>query len=180
MHTTTVADLGHEPFLRGMRRADLARLATAARIVEVPAGRRIVAEGEPAERFWLVRGGEVAVDLRLPGGGTAVIETLGPGTVLGWSWMVRPHEWRFGAVARTPVEAVEFDGRLVRTLCAVDPSLGYELTRRFAAVMAERLQSTRLRLVERILDEAGLDEAGLDRAGLDRAALDEAGHASGN
>ena len=53
------------------------------------------------------------------------------------------------------VEAVEFDGRLVRTLSAVDPSLGYELTRRFAEVMAERLQSARLRMADLSMAPAG-------------------------
>lgn len=151
----TVADLGREPFLRGMRGADLARLATAARPAEFPAGRRILAESAPAENFWLVRSGVVALDLELPDHGTTVIDTLGPGAVLGWSWMFRPYRWRFGAVARTPVEAVEFDGRLVRTLSAVDPSLGYELTRRFAEVMAERLQSARLRMADLSMAPAG-------------------------
>ncbi|HEY8480924.1 MAG TPA: Crp/Fnr family transcriptional regulator [Spirillospora sp.] len=151
----TVAGLGREPFLRGMRGADLARLATAARAARFPEGRRILTESAPAERFWLIRSGVVAVDLRLPDGGTTVVDTLGPGAVLGWSWMLRPHEWRFGAVARTPVEAVEFDGRLVRALCAMDPSLGYELTRRFAEVMAERLHAARLRLIEASLRGAG-------------------------
>jgi CRP-like cAMP-binding protein len=141
VQTMTVAELGREPFLRGMRGQDLARLATAARATRIEAGRRIVAESAPAERFWLVRRGVVAIDLWLPERGTTVIDTLGPGSVLGWSWLCRPHEWRFGAVASTPVDAVEFDGRLVRTLCAVDPSLGYELTRRFAEVMAERLDA---------------------------------------
>ncbi|HLV71312.1 MAG TPA: Crp/Fnr family transcriptional regulator [Vulgatibacteraceae bacterium] len=151
----TVADLGREPFLRGMRGADLARLATAARPVEIPAGRRILTESAPAENFWLVREGTVDLDLKLPGQGTTVIDTLGPGMVLGWSWMFRPYRWRFGAVARTRVEAVEFDGRLVRTLSAVDPSLGYELTRRFAEVMAERLQSARLRMADLSMAPAG-------------------------
>ncbi|WP_165950273.1 cyclic nucleotide-binding domain-containing protein [Actinomadura sp. GC306] len=141
MRTTTVEELGREPFLRGMRGADLGRLATAARPARFEAGRRIVSEGAPAERFWLVRRGVVAVDLWLPELGRTVIDTLGPGSVLGWSWLFRPHEWRCGAVASTPVEAVEFDGRLVRTLCAVDPSFGYELTRRFAEVMADRLDA---------------------------------------
>lgn len=156
----TVADLGEEPFLRGMRGADLARLATAAHSVRFPEGRRVLTESAPAERFWLVRTGAVAVDLRLPDGGTTVVDTLGPGSVLGWSWMLRPHEWRFGAVARTPVEAVEFDGRLVRALCAMDPSLGYELTRRFAEVIADRLHATRLRLIEASVGDAVLGETG--------------------
>ncbi|WP_168220975.1 cyclic nucleotide-binding domain-containing protein [Actinomadura sp. WMMA1423] len=129
-----------------MRTLDLSRLAKAARHSEVPAGRRMFAEAAPAERFWLVRDGIVAVDMLVPGSGTLVIDTFGPGSVVGWSWLFRPHRWRFGAVASTPVLAIEFDGRLVRTLSAVDPSLGYELTRRFAEQVVGRLEATQARL----------------------------------
>jgi CRP-like cAMP-binding protein len=108
----------------------------------------LATEPEPAELFWLIRDGTIDLDSRLPDGGSVAIDTLGPGSVVGWSWMFPPYRWRFGAVASTPVEAIEFDGRLVRTLCAVDPSLGHELTRRFAEVMAHRLQTARTRLLE--------------------------------
>ncbi|TYB45041.1 cyclic nucleotide-binding domain-containing protein [Actinomadura chibensis] len=131
-----------------MRRTDLAKLAKAARHVAIPEGRRVFGESDPAERFWLVQDGTVSVDLDTPGRGPVVIETYGPGSVLGWSWLFRPHEWRFGGVAGTPVRAIEFDGRLVRTLCAVDPSMGYELTRRFAELVVRRLEATQARLLE--------------------------------
>ncbi|MFA1542845.1 cyclic nucleotide-binding domain-containing protein [Actinomadura monticuli] len=148
VHTITAEDLAREAFLHGMRGADLARLATGARAAEFPAGRRIIAESEPAERFWLVRDGSVALDLRVPERGPVVVDTLGPGAALGWSWLFRPYRWRFGATALTDVRAIEFDGRLIRTLCAVDPSLGYELTRRFTELIADRLQAAQLRLLD--------------------------------
>ncbi|MER7548250.1 cyclic nucleotide-binding domain-containing protein [Spirillospora sp. NPDC127506] len=148
MSSITAADLAREPFLRGMRSADLARLATTARAVEIPAGRRIIAEAEPAERFWLIREGTVALDLRVPERGTVVVDTFGPDAALGWSWLFRPYRWRFGATALEDVRAVEFDGRLIRTLCAVDPALGYELTRRFTELVVDRLQAAQLRLLE--------------------------------
>ncbi|TDC67486.1 Crp/Fnr family transcriptional regulator [Actinomadura sp. GC306] len=137
-----------------MRRADLTKLAKTARRVEFPAGRRIVNESDAAERFWLVQDGTVALDLCPPGGEPVVVDTFGPGSVLGWSWLFRPHRWRFGGFAQTPVRAIEFDGRLVRTLSAVDPSLGYELTRRFAELVVERLEATQTRLLEASLDDA--------------------------
>jgi CRP-like cAMP-binding protein len=157
MSTVTGADLAREPFLNGMRSVGLRRLATAARFTEFPAGRRIFSESDPAERFWLVREGTVIVDLRVPRRGPVIIDTFGAGSVLGWSWLFRPYQWHFGGVAATPVRAVEFDGRLVRTLCAVDPSLGYELTRRFAGLVVERLEATQSRLTELSEAIAGSD-----------------------
>jgi len=82
------------------------------------------------------------------GRGDVVIEQLGPGTVLGWSWMLPPYRWHFTAIATEQVLAIELDGRGVRRLCDEDPALGYELTRRFAAVLLDRLQAARMRLVE--------------------------------
>ncbi|MEU8344846.1 cyclic nucleotide-binding domain-containing protein [Spirillospora sp. NPDC048832] len=159
MGTVTGTDLGREPFLDGMRSADLRRLATAARFTEFPAGRRIFSESDSAERFWLVQDGTVIVDLYVPRRGPVVIDTFGPGSVLGWSWLFRPHQWHLGGVAATPVQAIEFDGRLVRTLCAVDPSMGYELTRRFAGLVVERLEATQARLTELAGDADGIAES---------------------
>ncbi|MBV9380383.1 MAG: Crp/Fnr family transcriptional regulator, partial [Streptosporangiaceae bacterium] len=75
------------------------------------------------------------------------VETLGMGDVLGWSWLFSPYRWVFGATALTAVEAFEFDGPAVRAQLEADPALGYELTRRFVAVAANRLQATRFRLL---------------------------------
>ncbi|HEU5023532.1 MAG TPA: cyclic nucleotide-binding domain-containing protein [Spirillospora sp.] len=154
MGVLTGEELAREPFLHGMRRADLTRLATAGRRVTIPAAHRICAEGRPAEHFWIIDAGTVTVDLRLPDR-RAIIESLGPGSVLGWSWLFQPRRWSYGAVTDTPVDAIEFDGRLVRTLCAVDTSLGYELTRRFAELVVERLHATRVGLLEPVTASHG-------------------------
>lgn len=140
--------LADHEFFRGMPPGHLDRLADVARSDDLPAGRRLFDEGEPADRFWLIRSGRVVLDLHVPGRGDLIIESLGPGTVLGWSWLFPPYEWRFGAVAVEPVRAIAFDAAAVRIRCAADSTLGYELTRRFAAVMLDRLQSTRMRLLD--------------------------------
>ncbi|RFU39598.1 cyclic nucleotide-binding domain-containing protein [Actinomadura logoneensis] len=134
--------------MRGLRGHHLERLATAAHRVTAPDRHRFFDEGGRADRFWLVETGRVGVDAHVPGRGLVVVETLGRDAVLGWSWLFPPFQWRFGARALAPVRAVEFDARLVRTLCADDPELGHELTRRFAEVMLDRLQATRMRLMD--------------------------------
>jgi hypothetical protein len=78
--------------------------------------------------------GRIRLDTLIPGRGPVVVETLGPGTVLGWSWLFPPFMWAFGAVAASPVESFEFDARTVRAWCASDPALGYEVTWRVAEV----------------------------------------------
>ncbi|WP_064744035.1 Crp/Fnr family transcriptional regulator [Actinomadura oligospora] len=148
MTSVLASSLARHSFLRDLRTPHLQRLSTAAKEVELPERHRFFDEGGHADRFWLIETGRVGLDVHIPGRGLVVIETFGRDTVLGWSWLFPPFQWRFGARALEPVRAVEFDGRLVRTLCAADPELGHELTRRFAEVMLDRLQATRLRLLD--------------------------------
>jgi CRP/FNR family transcriptional regulator, cyclic AMP receptor protein len=139
--------LATHPFLHGMSADHLGALAEAARDVSFPAWYRLFEDGGSAARFWLIRSGHVRLDLHIPGEGPVVIETIGMGQLLGWSWLFPPYQWAFGAVAVTAVEAFEFDASAVRELCAADPGLGYEFNQRVTRVLAQRLQATRIRLI---------------------------------
>lgn len=149
MIEVTTAALAAQPFFRGMSAGDLEALAAAASDVRFPAGSRIFADGEYAGRFWLIRSGHVTLDMYIPGEGPVVIDSIGMSELLGWSWLFPPYRWVFGAVCAAPVEAFEFDAATIRGRCAADPVFGYELTRRLIRVLAERLQSTRTRLIAR-------------------------------
>jgi CRP-like cAMP-binding protein len=131
-----------------MRRDQLAELAPAASLVEIPAGRRLFEDGGHAAHFWLIRSGRVALDLYVPGQGWVVIDTLGLGQVVGWSWLLPPYASAFGAVTVQPTEAFQFDSRAVRERCAAHLELQDELNRRFLAVAADRLRASRARLLE--------------------------------
>ncbi|MDQ2812033.1 MAG: Crp/Fnr family transcriptional regulator [Actinomycetota bacterium] len=147
MTEAMAAALATHPFLHGMSRDQLAILAESGSEVTFPARHRLIEDGGHASRFWLIRSGCVALDLNVPGQGLVRIETIGLGELLGWSWLFPPFTWAFGAVTVSPVEAFEFDGRAARASCAADPAFGYELTRRFTLVIANRLQATRIRLI---------------------------------
>jgi len=156
MTEVIAAALATHPFLHGMSREHLALLGKSGSDVAFPARRRLFEDGGYAGRFWLIRSGCVALDLNVPGRGPVRIETIGLGEQLGWSWLFPPFTWAFGAVTVGPVEAFEFDGRAVRASCAADPAFGYELTRRFTAVIANRLQATRLKLISASAQSASL------------------------
>jgi CRP/FNR family transcriptional regulator, cyclic AMP receptor protein len=140
--------LGAQPFLRGMPSAELAELAELCEHVSIASRERLFDEGSRADRFWLIDAGQVTLDATVPGQGRVIIETLGRGNVIGLSWMLPPYQWRFGAVATQPTQAFVFDAPAVRAACDADPLLGYELSRRFSAVVVSRLQATRSRLIE--------------------------------
>jgi len=147
MIEVSAAALAAHPFLRGMSPDQLSVLAEAARDVTFPARHRLFEDGGNATRFWLIQSGHVSLDLDVPGEGSVVIETVGMGELLGWSWLFPPYKWAFGAVAATAVEAFEFDAPAVRERCAADPGLGYEFNQRVTRVLAKRLQATRVRLI---------------------------------
>jgi CRP/FNR family transcriptional regulator, cyclic AMP receptor protein len=147
MAEVPAAALAGHRFFRGMPAEHLAFLAGVTSLITVPAGHRFFEAGTVAKHFWLIRAGQIALDLRAPGAGRAVIQTLGRGEMIGVSWFFPPFQWQFGAVAVQPAELFECDAAAVRGRCDTDPGFGYEFTRRMIVVVAGRLQATRVQLL---------------------------------
>jgi CRP/FNR family cyclic AMP-dependent transcriptional regulator len=136
------------PFFEGLRPADLELIAGCASNVRFREGELLFRDGDNADVFYVLRHGRVALETFVPARGPFTIETLEAGEVVGWSWLFPPYRWHFDAHARSLVRATRFDGACLRAKCESDPRLGYELMSRFAQVMIDRLQSTRLRLLD--------------------------------
>ncbi|MFB7169981.1 cyclic nucleotide-binding domain-containing protein [Streptomyces sp. NPDC056254] len=115
--------------------------------VTFPADTRIFREHQRAEKFWIIECGTVDLD-HVPGHKNAVIDTLGYGELLGWSWMFRPSTWHLGATATREVRALEFDAASVRELCSEDSAVGRSVSTAVAGVIADRLDSARTRLLD--------------------------------
>jgi CRP-like cAMP-binding protein len=146
---STIAELlADVPFFGGLDDAAIELVAGCGSNVQFEAGELIFREGEQADTFYLLRHGSAAVEAYSASRGALVIETLDAGDVLGWSWLFEPYRWHFDAHAITPVRATAFDGACLRGKCDADAALGYELTRRFAQTLMERLHWTRLRLLD--------------------------------
>jgi len=114
----------------------------------VGAGTTLANEGDDATYLYVVIEGRVAIDTHTPGDGTLVLETLGRGELVGWSWLVPPHRWRFAVRAVDDTDLVEIDAAALRDRCIVDPELGFTLARHVVAGLAARLEATRLRLLD--------------------------------
>jgi len=140
--------VGESPAFAGLGPAQLEVVVGCARTTGFDQGARLFREGEPADDFYLLRRGRVALQLRDAARGELTIETLESGEVVGWSWLFEPYRWHFDAVAIEDVRAITFDGACLRGKCAADHDLGYELMRRFAGIAIARLQHTRLRLLD--------------------------------
>jgi len=144
-----IADaVARSPAFAGLSRAQIDALARCGRDEGVAAGAYLLREQLPAECFYLLRSGSVALETNLPGRGSIVIETLHADELLGWSWLFAPYRWQFDARAVHPCSLVSFDAARVRTLCEADHEFGYELMRCFAQCIVERLQATRLQLLD--------------------------------
>jgi len=131
------------PFLVGMNRRQLALLTDCAIAVQIKKGQVIFSEGESANRFYLLETGKVILESNGGTGDPVVIDTIGAGDLLGWSWMFEPYRWHFTARAVEHTTAIFFYGTILREYCEKDHSLGYELLKRMTAVMNRRMQAAR-------------------------------------
>ena len=144
------------PVFAGLSPAHLQLIAGCGANEHFSAGAQLFREGAPADRFFLIREGAVALEVDAPGRGALVIETLQRGEVVGWSWLFEPYLWQFDGRAVAPTRVVAFDGACLRGKCEADHELGFQLMRRFAASLIERLQATRLQLLD-VYGHARLD-----------------------
>jgi CRP-like cAMP-binding protein len=138
---------GHS-FFAGLEPGYVSLLGGCAANVVFPSGSFIFREGTPADTFFLIREGKLALEIAAPGRGTLVVQTLGAGDVAGFSWLIEPHRWAFDGRAVDRVRAIQMDGACLRGKCEEDPRLGYELMRRCATLASDRLQATQLQLLD--------------------------------
>lgn len=140
------AAVAAHPFLIGMNEHHIRLLADCAIQTQFEKGETIFREGETANRFYLIEHGEVVLEAGA-GDDEVVIETVGAGDLLGWSWLFPPYAWHFSARATQPTKAIFFYGTVLREYCEQDHSLGFELFKRMSEVMTRRLQLARARLL---------------------------------
>lgn len=140
--------LAEVPVFAGLPAAHLELIAGCAGTMHARAGDELFREGDRADAFYVLRRGAVALEAHAPAGRPLTIETMHAGDVVGWSWLVPPYRWQFDGRVVEDVRAIGFDAACLRGKADADPALGYELLRRFTGLMLDRLQATRLRLLD--------------------------------
>jgi len=141
--------ISRHPFLAGLSPHQLRLLSDCAMLAHFTKGELIFKEGDPANRFYLIEKGRVGLECNIREKGSTLIELVGRGDVLGWSWLFPPYCWHFDARALEPIEAILVYATPLRDACELDCELGYELFRRMAEVMLTRFQATRRQLLHR-------------------------------
>jgi CRP-like cAMP-binding protein len=143
-----VSAIASHKFLSGLSEQHRMLLASGARYFTAAPGELLAREGETAKTFYLIQAGHVVVSLHTPERGVVPVQTVGPGEIVGWSWLVPPHHWQFDCRAADKVEGLAFDAERLRQKCEQDHELGYQLLKRLVAVIANRLAATRVQLLD--------------------------------
>lgn len=140
-------ELAATRMFRNLTPEQLKAMADLGEEVEFADGHAVMVEGDPADSFFLIRDGFVALEIQAPSG-TITIETLHNGDPIGWSWLVEPYTTHFDARSRGVTRAIRFDAAALRRRCAEDVQLGFNLMVSFTSVIVERLHATRLQLLD--------------------------------
>ena len=142
------AILHEHPFFAGFAAPHMQLVAGCARNHRFDEGQYLFHEGDPADEFFVIRHGRVALDITAPGRDPIVFETLGPGEIVGASWLVPPYRWMFDARALEVVRAIGIDAACLRGKCDADHDLGYQMMTRFLPILVKRLHATRLQILD--------------------------------
>ncbi len=140
--------LAEHAFLKGLSHKQLQLLIGCASNVKFDVGDRIFREGQEADHFYILREGMVSIEIPVGRRRGITIETIGPGDVLGWSWLVAPYQWRFDARVMKVTRAIALDAKCLRGKCEQDHELGFELLSRVLQVVEQRLLATRMQLLD--------------------------------
>ncbi len=140
--------IANHPFFAGLDDGFTNLMVSCASNVRFKAGDYIFKEGDAANTFYLIREGRVAVEVFAPQHKPIIVATLGVGEILGWSWLLPPFQWKFHAHAAEDTRAIALDGKCLRTKCEQNHDLGYEVVKRFAQIIEQRLEAARLQLLD--------------------------------
>lgn len=136
------------PFLVDMNPRHVEILLHGATEQQFEPGEIIFREGEPANRFYLINWGEVALETKCPGDGMVHVQTLHGGDVLGWSWLFEPFAWNFQARAMKDTRVIACNGAHLLVTAEEDDEFGHALMKRVAHVTIQRLQRARRQLIQ--------------------------------
>ena len=139
--------LSSQAFFSGLPDACMTNVAGCGKNEIFAADKFLARAGQPAEQFFVIRSGQIAIEIHASGRSLRV-QTAGAGEVVGWSWLFPPHQWTFDVHALEETHVIALDGKCLRNKCESDPVLGYQLMKRFAGILVQRLSATRLQLLD--------------------------------
>ncbi len=140
--------LSEHKFFNTFSPEHIALIAGCAENVVFRPGEYLFRQGQPADHLYLIREGLVSLELSAAGKGTVVLTTAGRGEVVGWSWIVAPHRWRYSGKATKVTRAISLRGDCIKGKCEKDYELGYRFLNSVVGVLAHRLEAARIQLLD--------------------------------
>jgi CRP-like cAMP-binding protein len=137
-----------QPFFGDLDDTKLATLVGCAKNTRFHAGEYLLREGDAASTFFLVREGRVSLEVHIPSQPALRVESVGPGDVLGLSWLFPPARVHLDARADGTVLALALDGACLRGKMEADPALGFAIAKRLLALTVQRLERVRLQRLD--------------------------------
>jgi CRP-like cAMP-binding protein len=144
---TLLAVLRKHPFVEEFQPQHIEKLTTLAKEVSFERDQIIFREGDECSEFYLIVAGRVALEIEAPGH-TLRVHTLAAGDELGWSAILMGRGKHFQGRALEHVDALALDGPALLAACREDKAFGFALMYRMLGVTSERLQATRLQLLD--------------------------------
>jgi CRP-like cAMP-binding protein len=140
--------IAEAPVFAGLKPEYIKLISGWARLTDVEADEYVLREGDRAQTFYIIRRGEIAIEVRGAGHAVLLVDTKHDGDIVGLSWLFAPYRLQFDARTTEPCNLVAIEGAHLRDRCEDDHEFGYQLMRRFASVVQQRLQHTRTQLLD--------------------------------
>ena len=140
--------LSAHDFFKGLDSNFIKFLANHTVVRQIKKGDVLFHQGKHADKFYLLRSGQVSLQVPALMGPALEIQVVGEDQLVGWSWLIPPYQWNFLARAIEDSNLLEFDGATILSHCEEDPKFGYELYKRFATMMSERLNAARQKMMD--------------------------------
>ena len=145
---TVAPILTSHPVFKSFNESEITLLVGCASNVVFKPDQYIFREGENADTFYVIRQGRAVVEVFSPWQGPICIQTCNEGDVLGWSWLIPPYKWHFDAKATEQTRLIALNGKCLRQKLEKDHDLGFRIMQIFTEIMAERLNASRLQLLD--------------------------------
>jgi CRP-like cAMP-binding protein len=140
--------LAEQPLVQELPEGAAEALAACGRPAAFDVGTLLLSEGGPADTLHLVLTGRVAIEIHRPGLGSLQLETIGPGHVVGLSWLSPPMRCAFDVRALEPVTTAAIDAEQLRATLEGAPTLGLALYELLLAELVGRLHAARIRILD--------------------------------
>jgi len=137
------------PWFRDLTIRHLDMLAQISFLRRLKAGEVLFREGDREDNVYIVLEGRIGLDMMVPPRGKVRFYTADAWEVVGWSSVTPSVRQRTAsATAVTDCLLGGTDAEKLRQLCDQDHDFGYLVMRRIANIVASRLMTTRLQLLD--------------------------------